>query len=114
MESLWTFIGLIVLVSIIAGISLHDAFIGAITFFGGVVLFVIAGTLLLGGFAKFLAWFNKPRIKEAKVAPAKPRKTAAQIAQEKRALKSFWTFVIGSVVIAALILLVEMLILGRL
>ena len=114
MESLWTFIGLIVLVSIIAGISLHDAFIGVITFFGGVVLFVIAGTLLLGGFAKFLAWFYKPRVKEAKVTPAKPRKTAAQIAQEKHALKTFWTLVIYLAMIAALILLAEMFILGEL
>lgn len=41
-SGIWAFIGLIVLISIITGVSLHDAFWGIVAFAGGVTVFFVA------------------------------------------------------------------------
>lgn len=53
---MWAFIGFVVLIAIIFGVTLHDAFWGIVTFIIGFIIVCIAINALDAG----ISWLSKP------------------------------------------------------
>ena len=67
MKGIWWFIGVIVLVSIIFGVSLHDSFWGIIAFIGGAVALLLAlGAIAIGADKLMAVAGNKAKTQKSK------------------------------------------------
>lgn len=98
------FIGILVIIAIIFGVSLQNAFLGLVSFIVGFIIFCIIASVLGDGATKFLDWANKPSAPKQKPAKTVTTNKTASGKQTFSVIMLFMAILIVIVLLLSLIL----------